>query len=781
MNVKEDKIIKDLYNTMRQADKKGTQGYDTPAEVTRIDGDTAWVHIPGGVEETPVKKTIDAKKGDTVQVRVSGGNAWITGNVTAPPTDDYTAKIANQTARKAQLRADSASDIANKAQASADGKNTIYYDATQPIATEGGFKVGDTWFNSAEDNAIYRYNGTAWVKEELGEDAIAELSIKTAHIQDGAITNAKVGNLDAGKITSGTINTNLLDVSGIISVGSIATDSEVSTAKSEAISTASADATAKANDARLYADNYLTTISGTTGISVHSANDTSNYVNISSSAVNVVVGGTNVSSFGSTVRVGANVDGQSRVEISSSGIEFKCRVDSSTTWNLANIEFRNAYGNHTIAKSPTFTFGVRASGGYGQYSFVVGSSNKASELLSTAFGLGTTASEQCAFAEGWGTTASGTASHASGYMTTASGSYQTVIGKYNATDTNQAFIIGNGSSSTPTNALTVDWSGNVVANSFGASSNMNIIPMAGNEINFGGNWTTNGNLYFGYRDYDGRTAPTDYYFGNATANANVHCNSLYINNTNMLNLSTGSGSEYNWVRLWASLEAQGSAYSTTNNMNLQADGYISFRVGMKTSGGVKTNPVARYNFFYDVAYMAGDLSVAGGASIGGITSHSANINMNNNCSVRSKNTSGTVYTMIGVNTSNQLNIGQSGAWGTVYVYATSTFTGNKAYSGTSDIRLKKDIEYLSKETDDVILNLKPFKFHWKDKDKYDKEDHYGVSAQELKGQLDSKSLGGIVTETDGYYGVRYSELIPMLIHLCQSQQREIEEIKEKLQ
>lgn len=71
---------------------KSTQPYDTRAEVVRVSGSTAYVHIPGGVAETPVTMTIACKKGDTVQVRVSGGRAWIVGNETAPPTDDAKAK-----------------------------------------------------------------------------------------------------------------------------------------------------------------------------------------------------------------------------------------------------------------------------------------------------------------------------------------------------------------------------------------------------------------------------------------------------------------------------------------------------------------------------------------------------------------------------------------------------------------------------------------------------------------------------------------------------------------
>lgn len=94
-------IINDLAEAVKQTGKPTTSAYDTPATVTRIDGDTAWVHIPGGVDETPIKKTINAKAGDTVQVRVGGGSAWLVGNQTSPPTDDTKAIEAKEKAEKA--------------------------------------------------------------------------------------------------------------------------------------------------------------------------------------------------------------------------------------------------------------------------------------------------------------------------------------------------------------------------------------------------------------------------------------------------------------------------------------------------------------------------------------------------------------------------------------------------------------------------------------------------------------------------------------------------------
>ena len=103
------------------------------------------------------------------------------------------------------------------------------------------------------------------------------------------------------------------------------TDSAIATAKSEAISTAATDATTKANNAAKTATNYLTTITGTSGISVHDAGDTSNYANISSSGMDVVQGGTSVASFGSEARIGGTAS--KHVTTESDGIHF---YDGST-------------------------------------------------------------------------------------------------------------------------------------------------------------------------------------------------------------------------------------------------------------------------------------------------------------------------------------------------------------------------------------------------------------------------------------------------------------------
>ena len=86
-------FIKEIASAMKESK---TKPYDTVAKVLRVDEKTAYVHIDGGADETPAQMAINCKTGDTVKIRVSGGKAWITGNITAPPTDDSAAEVAQR-------------------------------------------------------------------------------------------------------------------------------------------------------------------------------------------------------------------------------------------------------------------------------------------------------------------------------------------------------------------------------------------------------------------------------------------------------------------------------------------------------------------------------------------------------------------------------------------------------------------------------------------------------------------------------------------------------------
>lgn len=122
--------INDFINALTS--RQNGSSYEVTATVIRIeDEDTAWVHIDGGVDETPCHYTASCSEGDSVRVRISNGQAWILGNETAPSTDDTTANsaielanVAGEAAERAQESADTAAQAAEDAQNSADIAHT---------------------------------------------------------------------------------------------------------------------------------------------------------------------------------------------------------------------------------------------------------------------------------------------------------------------------------------------------------------------------------------------------------------------------------------------------------------------------------------------------------------------------------------------------------------------------------------------------------------------------------------------------------------------------------
>ena len=101
-------------------------------------------------------------------------------------------------------KANTAQTTANNALTSANGKNKVYHQATKPSG--GTYVKGDTWFDSDDGYKMYTWNGSSWIAEQLGENALADLSITNAKIANGTIDNAKIATLDAGKITTGTLD-----------------------------------------------------------------------------------------------------------------------------------------------------------------------------------------------------------------------------------------------------------------------------------------------------------------------------------------------------------------------------------------------------------------------------------------------------------------------------------------------------------------------------------------------------------------------------------------------
>lgn len=181
----------------------------------------------------------------------------------------------------------------------------------------------------------------------------------------------------------------------------------------------------------------------------------------------------------------------------------------STEVDLTNYytktETDNKYALKSLYGDTTINVGRKENTTVGAYSTAEGESTTASAEGSHAEGSNTVASNYFAHAEGWystasghtshaegdHTTASGSKSHAEGYYTKSSGKYshaegenteakgqsQHVSGKYNIVDNNNTYaeIIGNGTSSTRSNARTLDWNGNeVLAGSLTINGNQTV-------------------------------------------------------------------------------------------------------------------------------------------------------------------------------------------------------------------------------------------------------------------------------------------------------------------
>lgn len=66
------------------------------------------------------------------------------------------------------------------AQTTADGKNTIYYSPAMPSG--GIYKSGDTWYDTSDGNKIYQWNGTIWVLQQFGANALSDKAVVVSKI-----------------------------------------------------------------------------------------------------------------------------------------------------------------------------------------------------------------------------------------------------------------------------------------------------------------------------------------------------------------------------------------------------------------------------------------------------------------------------------------------------------------------------------------------------------------------------------------------------------------------
>ena len=106
----------------------------------------------------------------------------------------------------------------------------------------------------------------------------------------------------------------------------------------------------------------------------------------------------------------------------------------------------------------------------------------------------------------------------------------------------------------------------------------------------------------------------------------------------------------------------------------------------------------------------------------------------------------------------------------------SEIISNKTGDSWSDKRLKENIEEIDGEKALALFSqIQPVTYTFRKSGK----EGMGYIAQDLKMALDSLGFSGIVEESNGYYGVRYEELIPFRIKAIQELYKRIMERKGK--
>lgn len=147
-------FVKEIASAMKESK---TKAYDTVAKVLRVDEKTAYVHIDGGADETPAQMAINCKAGDSVKIRVSGGRAWLTGNLISPPTDDTAAEKVKQSHERFKKGTVKNFGLQNKKIINAAKTATNFIDYIDGV----GLIVGDMRGNTLKQNTLLDAYGMA--------------------------------------------------------------------------------------------------------------------------------------------------------------------------------------------------------------------------------------------------------------------------------------------------------------------------------------------------------------------------------------------------------------------------------------------------------------------------------------------------------------------------------------------------------------------------------------------------------------------------------------------
>jgi hypothetical protein len=113
--------------------------------------------------------------------------------------------------------------------------------------------------------------------------------------------------------------------------------------------------------------------------------------------------------------------------------------------------------------------------------------------------------------------------------------------------------------------------------------------------------------------------------------------------------------------------------------------------------------------------------------------------------------------------------------GTYKLNVSGNVNASGGYTQVSDMRMKTNIQNLSYGLKELMA-LRPVSYNWKGTS--NKGDQIGFIAQEVKKIVPEVVIGDELIET---IGIKYAELIPVLVNAIKEQQQQIEELKKRVQ
>jgi hypothetical protein len=482
--------------------------------------------------------------------------------------------------------------------------------------------------------------------------------------------------------------------------------------------------------------------------------------------------------------------------------------------NLSSNNYSTAIGYQSTASGGTSTaigFQSTASNfnstaiGYqstasGQISTSMGSNTVASGQISTSLGLNTLASGYISTSLGSNTVASGNYSTAMGYQSAASGGYSTSMGYYtraksdyslvigifnDSSNTNRLFEIGNGTANNArSNALTVLTNGNI-----GIGTTTPVFPLSfssatGDKLSLWGN--TAGGPHYGFGIQSGLlqihsdAAVANIAFGYGSSNAfnermrivNSGVDGMLLSGRILLKNGTGLITDGPGVWMYKTDNSGLLGFmGAENNQNIGFFGGplgwgFTYDVNNSYVGIGNTNPTRPLSF----PAVPGEkiLLYQGGAGEVGIGVYGNELRLHAD-NPGAKVSFGT-QDNAGVFTENAL-AQRNGAY--AFSILGSLWVNGTTYA--SDERFKQNITPINSPLQKLLqINGVEYEMRINEfpKNYFQPGRQMGLLAQNVE-----KIVPEAVNEKDGYKGVDYARLVPLLIEAIKEQQKQIDELK----